>query len=1199
MDTVFGRVKIKRLPLASFPTLQDGEPGYITDTNELVMGTPGGNVKPRASLGDYPRLTAFEALTPSFQSVLYYTGAGVLSLAALTDQAKGLIDDTSYDAMLQTLGGSAPTGTAGLARSTSPRITTDIAPATDGGATVGTASLGFGDIYLAATKSIRWGTENTRITHAAHAIGFLADNLLAFQINTSSGPAEMYVTTGIHPATDGMATLGQTTRGWQGINFTNASFIRFDGGSWQADHSVGVLTVGTGDLRITHAGTNAASVVTVGGTQTFTGKTISGASNTLTVRLASDVTGNLPVGNLGGGVGASASTYWSGDATWKDGSAIVPTAIAVTNEATDTSCFLGFVNTATGSQAMHTNVNLTFNAATANLGCTTFTGALVGNATTATTLATPRTIGGSSFDGSGNVTSFPSPGAIGGVTPAAGTFTSGHFTTDVIIDGDLLVSGNTVTIDTSVMAIEDPLIKLGKGNAADAVDLGFYAQYTSGGVKYAGIFRDATDNQFRLFTGLSTEPTTTVDVLGSGYTTGVLVADIVGQVTGNVTGNVTGSSGSCTGNSLTATRLFTPRTIGGVLFDGTANITVATALAGFDVTGGNLSLSANNLTMTGSIGSTGSRVAKLWAIDIACTNAIAGSITGLAGTATALATPRAIYGNNFDGTAGLTSAITPAFGGTGVANNAASTLTISGAFATTITVSATTALTLPTSGTLATLAGTETFTNHRISKRTGSTASSATPTINTDNTDHYLISALAVNITSMTTNLTGTPVQGDTLRLSITPTATRTIVWGAKFQDGAAKLPASAPGTARLDVDFLWDTVGSKWTCIWSSQLSAAALNVRACGATGDGSTDDSVAFQGAFDATADGGTILVPPGSYKVTTAVTGSKKILWKLDGAFENTGAAPRDMTCGITETFFQGRKLIRQTQTATTDYATVNIQRVTNHTGGVVGTVAAALTVELTTSAGVGNSEWAILGILNNYTTGGSPVAGYFQGNCYLAGSATWATCAEFRDRTAAANPTNIQIAQELDVFANGTDANHLRLGQDIVIGRHNGAGATCTATWGSRITPQNLVVANGRVENGYEVYIDFDTAFRCNRGSQSAAGAAFWMGDNQCIKVDSAGIRTMYYDGGGLFKFKCNGVDVSAIHMLAGASDGSYMIQGLTVVGPRKAGWARATGFPIRTTFDTGTVTLGELARRVAAIIDDLHASAGGHGLFGV
>lgn len=44
--------------------------------------------------------------------------------------------------------------------------------------------------------------------------------------------------------------------------------------------------------------------------------------------------------------------------------------------------------------------------------------------------------------------------------------------------------------------------------------------------------------------------------------------------------------------------------------------------------------------------------------------------------------------------------LTPQLGGTGVANNAASTLTISGSFGTTLTVSGTTALTLPTSGTV-------------------------------------------------------------------------------------------------------------------------------------------------------------------------------------------------------------------------------------------------------------------------------------------------------------------------------------------------------------------------------------------------------------------------------------------------------------------------------------------------------------------
>ena len=80
------------------------------------------------------------------------------------------------------------------------------------------------------------------------------------------------------------------------------------------------------------------------------------------------------------------------------------------------------------------------------------------------------------------------------------------------------------------------------------------------------------------------------------------------------------ASASITGNAGTATALQNARTIGGVSFNGTANITVATATGGFTVSGGNLALGTNSITMTGSIAATGARVTKGWFTDIESTN---------------------------------------------------------------------------------------------------------------------------------------------------------------------------------------------------------------------------------------------------------------------------------------------------------------------------------------------------------------------------------------------------------------------------------------------------------------------------------------------------------------------------------------------------------------------------------------------------
>ena len=103
----------------------------------------------------------------------------------------------------------------------------------------------------------------------------------------------------------------------------------------------------------------------------------------------------------------------------------------------------------------------------------------------------------------------------------------------------------------------------------------------------------------------------------------------------------------------------------------------------------------------------------------------------------------------------------------------------------------------------------------RHGKRVGTTASSATPTIDTDNLDVYRITALAAAITSFTTNLTGTPVDGDELHIAITDNGTaRALAWGAKFEASTVVLPTTTVISARLDVWFVWNVVTSKWRCV-------------------------------------------------------------------------------------------------------------------------------------------------------------------------------------------------------------------------------------------------------------------------------------------------------------------------------------------------------------------------------------------------
>ena len=109
------------------------------------------------------------------------------------------------------------------------------------------------------------------------------------------------------------------------------------------------------------------------------------------------------------------------------------------------------------------------------------------------------------------------------------------------VTGDLTVSGTTTTVNSTTVSIADANFELASNNnndgsngiVVDTVDFGVYGNYNSdpgsaNTTAYSGFFRDASDSgKIKFYSGLATEPTTTVDTTDSGYAKATLVAGTV------------------------------------------------------------------------------------------------------------------------------------------------------------------------------------------------------------------------------------------------------------------------------------------------------------------------------------------------------------------------------------------------------------------------------------------------------------------------------------------------------------------------------------------------------------------------------------------------------------------------------------------------------------------------------------------------
>ncbi len=417
--------------------------------------------------------------------------------------------------------------------------------------------------------------------------------------------------TGIASTANSVAQILTTQSGDHFVRFSPSGVTAVGAGvsvatSFKFIPSTGVVTATgfSGNVTGTVSG-NVTGNISGNLTGNVSGNVTGGVSGNVTGNVTGTVSGNVTgnvSGNLTGNVSGNVTGNVSGNLT---GNVVgfATTAQNVNVLAADTATgnhFLPFVRTQTGSGLALSTDNTLYYDPTANTLYSTnfngaFTGTISGVASTAANMVvnnaaentahyilfSPSATGaGVAVSSDSTVTLNPSTNALsvgtGNVTAnsvvvgsAARTVSTStgnlildssggqvDITDNVVITGNLTVQGTTMTVDSTVSTIVDPVIVVGSGvggshsTADNNQDRGIEFRWATGGTATTGFFGFSdTDGKFRFIPNATT-------VAGSNVytgTVGTIVANLEGAHTGNVTGNVSGNltgnvSGNVTGN---------------------------------------------------------------------------------------------------------------------------------------------------------------------------------------------------------------------------------------------------------------------------------------------------------------------------------------------------------------------------------------------------------------------------------------------------------------------------------------------------------------------------------------------------------------------------------------------------------------------------------------------------------------------------
>jgi hypothetical protein len=85
------------------------------------------------------------------------------------------------------------------------------------------------------------------------------------------------------------------------------------------------------------------------------------------------------------------------------------------------------------------------------------------------------------------------------------------FDGDITVAGNFTVSGTTTTVSTQDLVVNDPMIYIGEGSTGNTADLGLVGSFDDGIYQHSGIVRDSSEGIWKLFKGVTDEPSTTIN----------------------------------------------------------------------------------------------------------------------------------------------------------------------------------------------------------------------------------------------------------------------------------------------------------------------------------------------------------------------------------------------------------------------------------------------------------------------------------------------------------------------------------------------------------------------------------------------------------------------------------------------------------------------------------------------------------------